>query len=185
MPELNRVGTEMQAIPCARGARFDSWRNTGEALIRPSRAKTAISIDLRRKIGFTGTRRGMTPTQRAELTRLLSELAPAEVHHGGAIGADAEFHEIALALGIPRIVVHPSSLAEPSADIRLADVRSAVIVLPPRKPLRRNRAIAREAEVLIAAPATAEEIERSGTWSTVRFTRRCLPTVRVVVLPPS
>jgi hypothetical protein len=127
----------------------------------------------------------MTAVQRAELIRLLTELGPAELHHGGAIGADVECHEIALALGIPRIVVHPSNLSDQSADIRVDAARTTVTVLPPKKPLRRNHAIAREADVLIAAPATAEEIERSGTWSTVRFARRCLPAVRVIVLPPS
>jgi len=136
-------------------------------------------------IGFTGTRRGMTSAQRAELTRYLGELAPVELHHGGAIGADAECHEIAQALGVPKIVVHPSILPDQSAEMRLEHARSMVTVRPPTKPLRRNREIAREADVLIAAPATAEEVERSGTWSTVRFARRCLPMVQVIVLAPS
>lgn len=137
------------------------------------------------RIGFTGSRRGLSPSQRAELQRLLRETAPAELHHGGCVGADAEAHELALALGVPSIVVHRSAVPGFTADIQQNSERSVVTLLDARKPLKRNRDIARAVDVLIAAPATAEEIERSGTWSTVRFARRYLPNVRVIVIPPS
>jgi hypothetical protein len=127
---------------------------------------------------------GLSPFQRAELERLLHELAAAEFHHGCAIGADAAAHEIALSLGVPAIIVHPSTLVNQTAEIRRDAERSAVTVLEPRKPLKRNRDIVRAVDVLIAAPATAEELKHSGTWSTVRFARRCAPNVRVIIIPP-
>ncbi|HSQ32916.1 MAG TPA: hypothetical protein VLN49_23830 [Gemmatimonadaceae bacterium] len=137
------------------------------------------------RIGFTGSRHGLSQRQRAEVERLLRETAPAELHHGGCVGADAEAHDLALALGVPSIVVHRSVVLGLTADIQQDSERSVVTLLEPRKPLKRNRDIARAVDLLIAAPATIEEIERSGTWSTVRFARRCLPNVRVIVVPPS
>ena len=76
----------------------------------------------------------MTQGQRAELRRLLCELAPAELHHGCAVGADAERHEIALDLGIAAIVVQPSNLLNESANIRRDGVGSVVTALEPKKP---------------------------------------------------
>ena len=45
------------------------------------------------KLGFTGTRRGMTSDQQIRVTLLVAELGPKEAHHGDCVGADAEFHE--------------------------------------------------------------------------------------------
>lgn len=45
------------------------------------------------RLGFTGTRRGMTDAQK---TRVAQESAPfAEVHHGDCVGADADRPEAA------------------------------------------------------------------------------------------
>jgi hypothetical protein len=43
---------------------------------------------------------------------------------------------------------------------------------PERTYLERNKDIVRESASLIAAPLQAEEQQRSGTWSTVRFARK-------------
>lgn len=40
------------------------------------------------RIGFTGSRQGLSPSQRAEFEGLLRETAPAELHHGGCVGAE-------------------------------------------------------------------------------------------------
>jgi hypothetical protein len=45
------------------------------------------------RIGFTGTRQGMTKRQRNALRDLLA------AHHGDAVGVDAEAHDIAIELG--------------------------------------------------------------------------------------
>ena len=38
--------------------------------------------------------------------------------------------------------------------------------------LKRNKAIVKETDALIAAPGEMDEQHRSGTWSTVRYARR-------------
>lgn len=126
----------------------------------------------------------MTPLQREEVGRLLRELAPSEVHHGQCVGADAEVHSIALEMAVPLIVVHPSDDEALSARLPASRACSDIVYLEPASPLRRNKAIARLVDTLIAAPGTAEEQARSGTWFTIRFARR-LGNVEVIVLPPT
>ena len=136
-----------------------------------------------RRIGFTGTRHGITSLQRSELERLLRDLRPGELHHGQCVGADAEAHDIALDFGVPAIIVHPSN--DPTLTAVRAPGKSRVVsYLPPADPLKRNKAMVRAVDTLIAAPATAEEQVRSGTWFTIRFARR-LGSVEVIVLPPT
>jgi len=135
------------------------------------------------RIGFTGSRHGMTVSQAARLRRLLIEHQPNEFHHGQCIGADVEAHAIALELQLPRIIVHPPTDPTLLATPLLTSESTMIEYLPPAHPLKRNKAIVRAIDLLIAAPATAEEEIRSGTWHTVRFARRH-GRVRVVVLPP-
>ena len=116
------------------------------------------------KIGFTRTRKGMSRHQMRQLQRVLYALGTAtEFHHGGAIGADldaADFAQQAL-----RIVVHPCPGVVATPETVGWIWRE---VFPP---LKRNRHIAEEADILIAAPETDKEEQRSGTWATVRYAR--------------
>ena len=121
--------------------------------------------DVLMRIGFTGTRQGMTERQKSAVRDLLASYAGTILHHGDAIGADAEAHDIALALGCA-IVIHPPAIATERAFKTAVEVRAA-------KPyLVRNKHIVRETALLIAAPAEPVEQLRSGTWSTVRFAHR-------------
>jgi len=49
------------------------------------------------RIGFTGTRKGLTEKQKRRLIARMKSLAVigTEAHHGMCVGADAEFSEIA------------------------------------------------------------------------------------------
>lgn len=58
------------------------------------------------RIGFTGTRRGMTEAQGLTLRALLATQHATEFHNGDCIGADAEAHDIAVAMGC-EVVIHP------------------------------------------------------------------------------
>lgn len=113
-------------------------------------------------IGFTGTRRGMTEEQKAQVKLILNSLA-GTLHHGDCIGADAEAHEIARSCGL-NIVVHPPEIDTLRAWC-LGD-----FIHPARPYLTRNREIVMTSEVMICCPKEAET-RRSGTWATIRKAR--------------
>jgi predicted Rossmann-fold nucleotide-binding protein len=106
------------------------------------------------KVGFTGTRAGMSLHQQREFTKMLSLYGPGHTFlHGGCEGADREAEEIALSLGW-KIEKHlPATFT--SRDF-----------------LERNRVIVRSSDILIAAPKTDKEVLRSGTWATVRYAQK-------------
>jgi hypothetical protein len=129
------------------------------------------------KVGFTGTRKGMAPAQLAALRTLLGRLAPSEFHHGDCVGADDEAATLVGAFfeGC-RIVAHPSDNPALRADNHSHDEER-----PPRPYLQRNRDIVGESDCLVAAPETAAEVMRGGTWSTVRSARRARKPVYLVL----
>jgi hypothetical protein len=103
-------------------------------------------------VGFTGTRQGMSHEQKMQLRLLLRSIlgGTKTFNHGGAIGADRQAASL-VKLFVPRV--------------------DAVCFPAGRDPLGRNRKIVAASQILIAAPATDEEIIRSGTWATVRYAR--------------
>lgn len=148
-------------------------------------------------LGFTGTRRGMTPFQRANLPKVLAAL-PSRFLHGGAVGADEEID----AFLAPMYHAQTSGSARLFAMITGADL--PIVVYPTRdryehwkseapfpavrevnepydNPLARNRIIARYCDHLLAAPATVKEVRRSGTWATVRYAREARKPVTILL----
>jgi hypothetical protein len=118
-------------------------------------------------IGFTGTQQGMTAKQRASLETLLRHyltLGATEFHHGDCIGADAQAHDIAVAIGYAP-VIHPPKISKKRAFKRGQ-------VLPARPYLERNHDIVDASDVMIATPKSHVEELRSGTWATIRYTRK-------------
>lgn len=127
-------------------------------------------------VGFTGTQRGMTDRQRGALRQLLERLQPAQFHHGDCIGADAQAHAMAVSANVP-VYVHPPT------DIRKrAFTTDATSSFPARPYLERNHNIVDSVDVLVATPAQADEVLRSGTWSTIRYARKI--GIDVIVLEP-
>jgi hypothetical protein len=116
-------------------------------------------------IGFTGTQKGMTQAQKEKLRWLLSNMHALYFHHGDCLGADAEAAAIARELNF-RIVVHPPANRRHRAFLAGQEIR------PTLPYLERNRQIAQECDLLIAAPSSCTEIRRSGTWATVRWARK-------------
>jgi hypothetical protein len=118
------------------------------------------------KIGFTGTRSGMTDKQKEAVRLLLKQVPsdPTEFHHGDCVGADAEAHAIARMTGL-KIIGHPPNDSKAQAHCDFDEVR------PKAYYLNRNRDIVDETEILIACPAEYSNVLRSGTWSTVRYAR--------------
>lgn len=117
------------------------------------------------KLGFTGTRTGMTDRQKQELHAFLSgtDIWGVEgLHHGDCVGADAEAHEIAKSLSI-YVVVHPPIDPKFRAWCVGDEMRD-------EKPyIERNHDIVDETGYLFVAPRTEKEQVRSGTWATYRY----------------
>ena len=121
------------------------------------------------RVGFTGTKLGMTKAQQASLSNELDRFRGGEFSHGDCIGADAEAHEIARRLGYPIFIYPPS---DPSRRAFAADLGFNGAIMPAQPYMVRNRAIVDASDVVIAAPNTMQEVVRSGTWSTVRYARK-------------
>jgi hypothetical protein len=124
------------------------------------------------KIGFTGTRFGMSAQQKTQFEELLrsmdsrDELPILEFHHGDCLGADTHAHRI-IRRHFPhiRIVIHPPREAIERAFSVGDDIRL------PQTYLQRNHNIVDETDFLIAAPKDRTEVLRSGTWATIRYAR--------------
>lgn len=126
------------------------------------------------KIGFTGTRKGMTPEQKESLRQLLVDVGMGrlitEWHDGSAQGADAEARELVRSLrpGALRLQIH----SHPPLNDRWAVTLDAEVVHPPKPFLDRDHDIVDATDRLIACPKQIKEVIRSGTWATVRYARK-------------
>lgn len=121
-----------------------------------------------RAVGFTGTQTGMTDQQMSAFNEMLSMfMVPSGIHfhHGDCVGADAEAHQIARNLGL-HIIIHPPEIERLRAFCTGDELR------PPAPYIARDHRIVDESSVLLATPATREEVLRSGTWTTIRYARR-------------
>lgn len=123
------------------------------------------------KIGFSGTQQGMTEEQiKAVIKALVYAIQITEVHHGDCIGADDQFHEVIRRIDPGRmikIIGHPASDVAPEKRAH----KECDELCDPAPALQRNRIIVDRCTYLIAAPKTALEMRRSGTWSTIRYAK--------------
>lgn len=121
------------------------------------------------RIGFSGTREGMTASQSHAVRRILAEnlldsVDPEEFHDGDCVGADDQAHGIASDLGY-WLHLHPP-IEESLRAFNGANV------FHPRKPyLRRNEDIVNMTDMLVATPKSMED-RGGGTWATIRFAQR-------------
>ena len=122
------------------------------------------------KLGFTGTRKGMTHVQKTMLASWMSLWQTTqeidECHHGTCVGADDEFHRLCKWFGL-RIILHPPTdhkltVTQHYLDVPDQDIR------PAKKHLDRNIEIVRECTFLLACPPTMTPQQRGGTWHTIR-----------------
>ena len=117
------------------------------------------------RIGFTGSRDGMTESQMLKLRSEFESRKPSEFHHGDCLGADSDAHVIARLFSDASIHVHPPKVKTMAANL-IGSVNYA-----PKDYLERNKDIVNMCDVLIAAPSRPET-QRSGTWSTVRYAKK-------------
>ncbi len=120
------------------------------------------------KLGFSGTRQGMSPQQKDTFFQLVNALEVDKFHHGCCIGSDQDAHLIVRGLPMSvEVVGHPPINESLMAQVR-CDYRR-----PPGSYLKRDADIVRETNELIATPRTCHEIKRgSGTWYTIREAKR-------------
>src|SRR5436309_1902872 len=104
------------------------------------------------RIGFSGTRFGMTLAQKAVIeAELQANYTPgSELHFGDCLGADEEAAGIARKIGY-KLICHP-----PTADSQRAFVQPDIL-LPPKPYLVRNQDIVNAVDVLFTAPHTGKE----------------------------
>lgn len=118
-------------------------------------------------VGFTGTRDGMTPQQKQSFDGLIRALRITEFHHGDCLGADADAHALVRLLSPPtRIAIHPPD------NFRMAAYCKGDVAYGARPYLERNADIVNVTDVMIACPKEFVEIQRSGTWATIRLARK-------------
>jgi hypothetical protein len=124
-------------------------------------------------IGFTGTQKGMTEKQKKSVLELLLNFSPKEVHHGDCIGADFDFDKSARIIKA-EIHIHP-----PDIDKKRAFCKPDKLY--PKKPfLMRNQDIVNKSDMLFATPNNFKELQRSGTWSTIRKARKKGITIYII-----
>ncbi len=98
--------------------------------------------------------------------------------HGDCIGADADAHTLCRNVGIRKIGSYPCNLKNQRA------YTDADQIADPAPPLERNRVIADRCDILIACPSTDHEIQRSGTWATIRHRSRSFQNFQLVIIWP-
>ena len=120
------------------------------------------------RVGFTGTREGMTLLQKQEFIKLIEHLRPTEFHHGDCVGADVQAAELVMTQ-FPDIIVH---CHPPKEDSGLRAHHRSHIFHDPLGYLSRNRQIVDLTDQLIAIPKETEHQSWGGTWYTVDFAQK-------------
>ena len=124
------------------------------------------------RIGFTGTRDGMTAAQMVAVHDYLAyvqtvndwdDIERYEWHHGDCMGSDAQSHVIATVLRC-WTVAHPPVNARWRAWCKASEIREPKAYLP------RDWDIAEEPRELVATPKDFSPQSRlSGTWTTIGY----------------
>jgi len=130
----------------------------------------------RTKVGFSGTREGMSKKQRWGLIYELNRFKwRVEGHHGDCEGFDEEVHAFLALRSQPTIVIHPPIDIEYRAFCEVTDTEffgysgDNTTGLIPKRYLERNRDIVDATELLIAAPLRMNPMSGGGTWYTIQY----------------
>ena len=146
------------------------------------------------RIGFTGTRLGMSVLQARQVARILDaikfnrfvnrgvtddtdDLEEIRGHHGCCEGADLEFGQMCRERGF-LVEGHPG----PDSVFASTEPQYYTLMHEPLPNLQRNRVIVDGVAAMIAAPPTDDPQPRGGTWWTVRYTEKVKRPL-VVVTP--
>ena len=121
------------------------------------------------KVGITGTRNGMNIIQKTLFIKLINDLKIIKFSHGDCEGVDEETHYIIIDINpILVIGIHP-----PKDTKYRAYCKGKNIIIYKSKPyLDRNKDIVNNSSLMVAIPETNYEINRSGTWATIRYAKK-------------
>lgn len=121
------------------------------------------------KIGFTGTRAGMTNAQHQKIDKIVwflrDDYGATVAIEGDCIGADDDFWHLVRFRGL-RTETFP-----PVNRLYRCHHRSDKVHLPAPY-MTRNQSIVDNADVMIAAPGEMEWRPHSGTWATITMARK-------------
>jgi hypothetical protein len=135
------------------------------------------------KVGFTGTRNGMTDAQRETFKAFMGELAAVTFHHGACKGADADAAFLTRhALPDAIIIAHPGQSAKGGDNEWLSQEALDVSgeVRKTKNHFARNRDIVDETDFLIACPPVEPLPASGGTTYTVRYAIKKGKPVRII-----
>lgn len=141
-----------------------------------------------KKIGFTGTREGMTVRQGHSFVSTLLEFTKGgefEFHHGDCIGADddAQFlieYDGRLAKSVFRIVIHPGHSAfDATNDSKRANNRADEI-RESKTHFARNRDIVQETDLLIVCSVSNPIPRTGGTRYTYDYAKKLKKNIIVI-----
>jgi hypothetical protein len=139
------------------------------------------------KIGFTGTRNGMTLLQKQTVLNIINNFYKnndiiQEVHIGDCIGADYDFYKI-----ISNFCFSTKNKILLIGHIPDNNFKRAFCAYDiekfPKSYLNRNRDIVDESDILISTPNEYIEQLRSGTWATIRYAKK--QNKKIIIIYPS
>lgn len=120
------------------------------------------------KLGFTGTRDGMTEAQRATFTDLVKRLLPSHFGHGDCIGSDDQAATIVDEV-VPDVYI---TCYPPIDDDLRANNTHHDEIRKPKTYFARNRDIVDENDAMVATPREMSHQSRGGTWYTVDYAKK-------------
>lgn len=124
---------------------------------------------MKKTIGVTGSRRGISLHQQEALRRALKyykNRGATKFVHGDCVGADEAAAAMADLFGY-EVHVRPCDID----GMRAYCPAKHQFTYPPKPPLERNKDIVKQCDVLLAFPNSEKEVQRSGTWQTIRYAK--------------
>jgi len=132
-------------------------------------------------IGLTGTRQGMTLPQKRVIKGLCEGLLALNIipiaRHGDAIGSDATY-DAAIRYYFPNTTIHIHPPLNPK--YRAFCDGPHTIIHPEKEFGVRDRDIVNAVNKMLATPRLMEEELRSGTWQTIRYTKKAQKQLLII-----
>jgi hypothetical protein len=128
------------------------------------------------RVGISGTRQGATKDQVETLRDFFGSTRITRLTHGGCHGVDEQADAIYRE-------VHPNPIVSVYPAIGgKGTYHEPEIIHNEMEPLKRNRLIVEDSDLMLIVPARPNEIRRSDTWATYRYSVQ-QGVINIVILP--